>query len=77
MRWALAVLSGSLLLGACSADAPPGPTLEGESPPVDGDLAPEATLQPEGGLAPEAETTPGASLEPGATLQPDSTGPHD
>lgn len=71
MRRLLFVLAGAALLGACN-DGPPGPTLEGTSPPIDGELAPDATLQPEGELAPEVETEPAPTLEPETTLQPDS-----
>lgn len=74
MRRTLLVLAGAALLGGCADDAPPGPTLDGESPPVDGELAPDATVQPGADLVPEAEVVPGPTLEPEATLQPDSTG---
>ena len=77
MRRTLLPLVVVLALVGCGGDNPPGPTLEGTSPPVDGDLAPEAGLQPEGTLAPEATMEPEITLEPDSTVQPDTDTPQE
>lgn len=77
MRRTLLPFVAALALAGCGGDNPPGPTLEGVSPPVDGDLAPEAGLQPEGALAPEATVEPETTLEPDSTIQPDANAPQE
>ena len=68
MRRSLSLVA-LLALGACQAEGPPGPTLEGTDPvETDSDLAPDQTMEPNTELAPEPESEPGGTIEPEATL---------